>query len=68
MIASALVGCASVPPQSEPELELDTQTSAAVGSAPFWRWLGRAVLQLVKNTNVVVRVDAPTQEPEAVRK
>lgn len=53
LVATLLTGCAAAPQQPEPE----TQASAAVGSASFWRWVGRAVITLLGNTEVKVNID-----------
>ena len=51
LIALLLTGCASQPTMPE-----GFESSAAVGSVAFWRWSGKAILQLITNTNVNVDI------------
>jgi starvation-inducible outer membrane lipoprotein len=52
LIVLLLTGCAT----TQPELPEGAESSAAVGSASFWRWAGKVVMQLVTNTQVKVEV------------
>jgi hypothetical protein len=54
LVIVLLAGCAT----TQPELPEGTESSAAVGSASFWRWAGKVVLKLVTNTQVKVEVKA----------
>jgi hypothetical protein len=66
MLAAALAlhGCAQPQPAAQtaqtdmPAEAVDADgTGGAVATAPVARWLGRALLQLITNTNVDIKVE-----------
>lgn len=57
LLCVSLMGCAATKTEPRDLPQGEYEASAAVASAPLWRWLGKAILQFIKNTNVVVRVD-----------
>jgi hypothetical protein len=57
VLCIVLVGCASTPIEPLPEIDQDTQTAAAVANPALWRWVGKAVMTVLKNTTVQVKVE-----------
>lgn len=65
ILASALVGCASVPPVPEPAIDADTQTSAAaVGRVALAKHLLQLAYRLAEGAALWMGLKEVQQEPQ----